>query len=72
MTHAGSVPSDRRACLTLELNVEAEPVAGVVRDASGVDAPFVGWIALTRAIELALEAARVGPQPAPTDGAASS
>jgi hypothetical protein len=53
------MPSDDRARLTLEFDVDADPVAGVVRDAGGGGEPFVGWIALTRAIELALEAARL-------------
>jgi hypothetical protein len=51
---------DDHALLTLELNLEADSVAGVVRGASGSGEPFVGWMALTRAIELTLEAARLG------------
>jgi hypothetical protein len=49
------MPATRRAQLTLELELGSEPVAGVLRDPDNTPRPFVGWIALTRAIELALE-----------------
>jgi hypothetical protein len=55
---------ERRTRLTLELDVQANPVTGVVHDSSGSE-PFVGWIALTRAIELALERA-ASPTPGGT------
>lgn len=63
----------RRTRLTLELEVQADPMAGVVHDASGASEPFVGWIALTRAIELALErAASPAPDSASHPGAGLS
>jgi hypothetical protein len=52
-----AMPDTHLTHLTLELDAKANPVAGVVRDANGSGEPFVGWIALTRAIELALERA---------------
>lgn len=54
----GCMPSDR-ARLTIVFDLQADPVAGVIcDDAGGQDAPFAGWMELTRAIECALEAAR--------------
>ena len=44
--------------LTLEFHLSADPVAGVVRDRAGGGEPFSGWMALTRAIETALDSAR--------------
>ena len=45
--------------LTLDLRLEADPVAGVLRDGAAEE-PFFGWSGLTRAIELALQAHRPG------------
>lgn len=53
--------ADLHPCLTIELDPHADPIAGVVRDGAGGGAAFVGWMALTRAIELAVEAARRPP-----------
>lgn len=50
--------SDRHARLILEVEIDcgADPLAGVVRrDPHGPGEAFVGWMGLTRAIELALE-----------------
>jgi hypothetical protein len=44
--------------MILELELAANPIAGNVIDALGRAHPFSGWMALTRTIELALEAAR--------------
>jgi hypothetical protein len=55
---------DRRVRLVLDLDVRAEVITGAVRDGPGGDVPFVGWMALTRAIELAIEAGRSGGAPA--------
>jgi hypothetical protein len=44
--------------LILDLNLAADPIGGVVRDADGAAEPFAGWIALTRTIELSLDGAR--------------
>ena len=44
--------------LTLKFHLSADPVAGIVRDRTGGSEPFIGWIALTRAIEAALDNAR--------------
>lgn len=52
------MPRDSHARLILELDLAAEPVAGVVHDAKGEGQPFAGWMALTRTIELSLDAAR--------------
>jgi hypothetical protein len=55
---AGLVRSDRDARLILEVEVEvdADPIAGVVRhDPHDPGEAFIGWMGLTRAIELALE-----------------
>jgi hypothetical protein len=49
-----------RLLLTLELEVNAEPMRGRVRDGDddGHGEWFSGWMGLTRTIELALAAAR--------------
>jgi hypothetical protein len=49
-------PSSTR--LTVELELGADPVAGVVHDDRGSAEPFCGWMELARAIELHLDAAR--------------
>ena len=59
----GCMPSDH-ARLTIVFDLQADPVAGVIGDdAGGQDAPFAGWMELTRAIECALEAARRAAAP---------
>jgi hypothetical protein len=47
-----------RLLLTLEFDVNTEPVSGIVRDGDGDGDRFSGWMDLTRTIELALAAAR--------------
>ena len=49
---------DLRAALTVEVDPYADPIAGVIRTSTGAEARFIGWMGLTRGIELALEAAR--------------
>ena len=44
--------------LRLELELDIDPIAGVLRGATAEDRPFVGWMQLTRAIELSLDTAR--------------
>jgi hypothetical protein len=44
--------------LILDLDLAADPIGGFVRDAHGDPEPFAGWMALTRTIELSLDAAR--------------
>lgn len=44
--------------LILDLDLAADPIGGVLRDAAGAAEPFAGWIALTRTIELSLDGAR--------------
>jgi hypothetical protein len=55
-------------CLTVEFDLGADPVSGVVRSGAGDGDPFCGWMALTRTIELALASARSHQQdhPRPT------
>jgi predicted metalloprotease len=54
----GCMPPEQ-ARLTIVFDLQADPVAGVIcDDAGGRDAPFAGWMELTRAIEGALNAAR--------------
>ncbi len=44
-------------CLTLEFDPDADTVSGRIRSGLGADERFCGWMALTRAIELALAGA---------------
>jgi hypothetical protein len=46
------------ARLTLEFDLTADPVGGTVSDDDGARRPFSGWMALTRTIEMSLDAAR--------------
>ena len=52
-------------CLTVEFELGADPVNGVVRSGAGEGDPFCGWMALTRTIELALTSARSHQQTIP-------
>lgn len=60
--------SDPRRCarLVVDVDLSAEPIAGVLRHLNGLDKPFAGWIALIRALELALEAERLRSAPPPS------
>jgi hypothetical protein len=53
------VPPDY-ARVSIIFDLHADPVTGVVCDDAGPDAPFAGWMELTRAIERAIDAARRG------------
>jgi hypothetical protein len=55
--HAFPVPPDH-ARLTIIFDLQAELIAGVVRDEADHGEPFAGWMELTRAIERGLQAAR--------------
>jgi hypothetical protein len=44
-----------RVRLVLEFDVDADPVSGVLIRGEGGTEVFTGWMALTRAIEAALE-----------------
>lgn len=54
------IPDDVR--LTIDFDLRASPIAGIVRDGRGHGEPFAGWMALTRTIERALDAARHAEQ----------
>lgn len=43
--------------LTLELEPDADPIAGVIRDDTGSSHPFVGWLGLAVALQECFEAA---------------
>lgn len=58
-------PRVGRIRLTLDLDPYTVPVTGTLVAASGDESPFTGWVGLTRAIELALAAARSGGKPRP-------
>jgi hypothetical protein len=62
-----------RCRLILELDLDAEPIGGVLVDDRGQGQPFSGWMALTRTIELGLGAARGSRASGPgaVDGSAS-
>ncbi len=49
--------------LTLDLDLAADPVAGVLTGRAAPAEPFVGWAGLTRAVELVLAAERGGATP---------
>jgi hypothetical protein len=52
------MPAPEYARLTIDFDLQADPIAGVVHDDGGHGQPFAGWMALTRTIELTLDAAR--------------
>jgi hypothetical protein len=52
------MPAPEYARLIIDFDLQADPIAGVVHDGGGDGQPFAGWMALTRAIELTLDAAR--------------
>jgi hypothetical protein len=58
------MPAALRTRVILVLDLAATPVAGTVIDSLGNEQPFAGWMALTRTIELTLDAARSGAMPA--------
>jgi hypothetical protein len=54
--------------LILDFDLAANPVTGNVVDGSGRGHPFAGWMALTRTIELTLDAARQANPPRQAQG----
>jgi hypothetical protein len=58
-----------RVILELEIDCDSDPIAGVVRCGSDAQGEvFVGWMGLTRAIELALEPGNRGVSSPPAAG----
>ena len=60
------VPPDH-ARLSIDFDLQADPIAGVVCDIAGHGLPFAGWMELTRAIERSLDAARRADTGEPDD-----
>ncbi|SEG63471.1 hypothetical protein SAMN05444920_103599 [Nonomuraea solani] len=50
--------SGYRVRLTVEVVLSADPIEGVLRHPHGAGKPFAGWVALIRALELALDTER--------------
>jgi hypothetical protein len=46
------------AHLQLEVDLDADPIAGSVKHAGQTDRPFSGWMELTRTIELSVDQVR--------------
>jgi hypothetical protein len=59
------MPAPEYARLTIDFDLQADPIAGVVHAGGGRGQPFAGWMALTRTIELTLDAARRAGQDNP-------
>ncbi|MET8159683.1 hypothetical protein ABZT47_25220 [Sphaerisporangium sp. NPDC005289] len=57
--------SGHRVRLTVEVDLLADPIEGVLRHEHGADKPFAGWMSLIRAFELALDDERLRPAPPP-------
>jgi hypothetical protein len=51
----------------VDVDLSADPIAGVLRHRNGPDKPFAGWIALIRGLELALDDERLHSGP-PSSG----
>jgi hypothetical protein len=54
------VPRPPVTRLTIEVDPWSDPMTGVVHDGRG-EQPFAGWMALVRAIEVAVETTRHNP-----------
>jgi hypothetical protein len=61
------MPAPDHARLTIDFDLQAEPIAGVVYDDGGHGEPFAGWMTLTRTIERTLDDARRAGQDIPAD-----
>lgn len=64
---------DARRCVdvSLQLEIDAEPISGRVRSGAGPPRPFYGWLGLASAIDDALTAGRhaaCADSPAEVDG----
>jgi hypothetical protein len=57
----------RVTTLHLQLNLDADPIAGLISAGAGEGTPFSGWIELARTIELSLDQARRALPPVPGD-----
>jgi hypothetical protein len=55
--------SQRYTRLTVDVDTTIDPIQGVLRHRHGPDMSFAGWVALIRAMELALDIERVRPDP---------
>jgi hypothetical protein len=51
---------DERIALRLELDRDAEPISGRLTGPEGVGAEFVGWLALSAALERLVKSKRKG------------
>jgi hypothetical protein len=60
---AGAFGSDRTRVLTLEIETDSDPIAGIVSEGEAPGQPFVGWLGLARALELALERSEAASDP---------
>ena len=60
------MPPDH-ARLSIVIDLQADPIAGVVCDNAGHGLPFAGWMELTRTIERAVDAARDANAGEPAD-----
>jgi hypothetical protein len=52
----------RTRVLTLEIETDSDPIAGRLSEGGAPERRFVGWLALARALELALEPAEREPR----------
>jgi hypothetical protein len=43
------------AQIDLTVDLTTDPIQGVLRHRNGTDKPFIGWMALVRAVEVALD-----------------
>jgi hypothetical protein len=53
--------------LSIVVDLQADPIAGVVCDNAGHGLPFAGWMELTRTIERTVDAARRASAGEPAD-----
>lgn len=60
------MPPDH-AWLSIVVDLQADPIAGVVCDNAGHGLPFAGWMELTRTIERAVDAAKRASADEPAD-----
>jgi hypothetical protein len=55
--------SRHRTVLSVDVDLDVDPIEGVLRHEHGADKPFAGWVGLIRALELALDDERLHPAP---------
>lgn len=67
------MPSLAPTRVTIDVDPKADPIAGVVHAGAGQGQEFAGWMALIRAIEVAVDTARHARPPgaAPPRGGAT-